>query len=109
MDSTSKARYLRRNATEAERALWWQLRDRGLGGYKFDRQVPIEPYIADFVCRARRLIIELDGGQHQQRTVEDEQRTRWFNSKGYRVLRLWNTDVLSNMGGVLETIRAELE
>ena len=108
MDSTSKARELRRNSTETERVLWRQLRGRELAGYKFDRQVPIEPYIADFVCRSRKLVIELDGGQHKQQRVEDEQRTRWFNSKGYRVLRFWNSEVLTNMAGVLEKIRAEL-
>ncbi len=108
MDSAQKTRELRRASTDAERAFWNQVRDRRLGGHRFRRQVPIGPYIADFVCPSARLVVELDGGQHQQQVVADEQRTRWLEGEGYRVLRLWNNDVLQNMPGVLETVMADL-
>ena len=109
MDSTPKARNLRRASTEAEMLLWRQVRNRGLRGYKFRRQVPIGPYIADFACVSEGLIIELDGSQHHEMTDEDQERTRWMESAGYRVLRVWNNDVLHNMHRVLEAIIAELE
>ena len=108
MDSTPRARSLRRDSTDAERLLWRQVRDRRLGGYKFRRQVPIGPYIADFLCVSGRLIIELDGSQHRERTAEDRERTQWLEGAGYRVLRVWNNDVLHNMDRVLEAIIAEL-
>ena len=88
MDMRSRARELRRASTDAERAFWRQVRDRGLGGHKFRRQVPIGPYIADFLCLQARLIIEFDGGHHQEQTAADERRTQWLESEGYRVLRI---------------------
>ena len=108
MDMRSRARELRRASTDAERAFWRQVRDRGLGGHKFRRQVPIGPYIADFLCLEARLIIEFDGGHHQEQTAADERRTQWFESEGYHVLRLWNNDVLLNITGALETVLAAL-
>jgi very-short-patch-repair endonuclease len=98
------ARAMRAAPTEAERKLWWHLRHRiPLLGTHFRRQVRIGPYIADFACHARRIVIEVDGGQHD-RSVADEKRTKVLEASGYRVLRYWNNDVLSNIDGVLEDI-----
>jgi len=98
---------LRRDATDAETKLWLALRDRRLGGFKFVRQNPIEPYIADFICRERKLIIEVDGGQHAE-NPRDTRRDAFLKADGFRVLRFWNSDVLSNLDGVLTTILAAL-
>jgi lysyl-tRNA synthetase class 2 len=99
---TSFARRLRRDQTDAERVLWFRLRDRRLNGLKFKRQVPIDKYIVDFCCADARLIIELDGGQHATR--DETNRTAIVEAMGYVVLRFWNNDVLSNTDGVLEEI-----
>jgi very-short-patch-repair endonuclease len=96
------ARRLRRNQTDAERVLWFRLRDRRLNGLKFKRQVPIDKYIADFYCAEARLIVELDGGQHATR--DETNRTAILEAMGYLVLRFWNNDVLQNTEGVLEEI-----
>jgi BirA family transcriptional regulator, biotin operon repressor / biotin---[acetyl-CoA-carboxylase] ligase len=102
---TKRARQMRREPTEAERRLWSRLRSSGLD-VRFVRQRPIGPVIADFACRAARLIVELDGGQHG--TDYDHRRDAYLRGQGWRVLRFWNPDVLSNMDGVLETIRLAL-
>jgi very-short-patch-repair endonuclease len=99
---------LRRDQTDAERLLWFRLRDRRLNGWKFKRQVPIDRYIADFCCVDARLIVELDGGQHSTSTEADAKRTAVLESCGYLVLRFWNNDVMKNMDGVLEEILATL-
>jgi very-short-patch-repair endonuclease len=104
---TLRARRLRRTATEAETALWYRLRARRLNGYKFVRQEPIGPYTVDLICRERRLIIEVDGGQHAD-NARDLVRDNWLVDHNYRVLRFWNNDVLGNMSGVLETIATAL-
>jgi very-short-patch-repair endonuclease len=101
------ARRLRREATEVEKILWQALRER-LAPWKFRRQHPIGNRIADFACPARKLVIELDGGQHAERMAEDEQRSAELARHGYRVLRFWNNDVLDNLEGVLETIERAL-
>jgi very-short-patch-repair endonuclease len=98
------ARRLRREQTDAERALWFRLRDRRFQGLKFCRQVPVEGYIVDFLCADANLVIELDGGQHASRTKEDAVRTKELEACGYLVLRFWNNDVLNNLSGVLESI-----
>ena len=108
MSLTQRARNLRRNSTDAERTLWSLLRNRRLGGYKFRRQVPIGPYIADFVCHQSKLIIEVDVGQHQEQGQYDNTRTACFESEGFTVLRFWNNDVLANRAGVLEAIASHL-
>ena len=105
---TGRARRLRREPTDAETALWYRLRSRRLNGYKFVRQEPIGPYTVDLICRERRLVIEVDGGQHAD-NPRDVVRGKWFVDRNYRVLRFWNNDVLGNMAGVLETIAAALE
>ena len=103
-----RARSLRRALTPAEFALWTRIRGRQLGGFKFVRQEPIDRFYVDFVCRERRLIIELDGGQHSERP-EDRQRDSELCALGYRVIRIWNNDVIGNLDGVLQTLLSELE
>ncbi len=100
----SKARNLRKTSTNAEKLLWHGLRDRRLGNLKFRRQQTIDRYIVDFICYDRRLIVEVDGSQHTP--AADETRTAFLEAQGFRVLRFWNPDVLTNLNGVLETILA---
>ena len=104
------ARMLCRNATPAERRLWNCIRGGQLGGFQFRRQFPIGGFIVDFCCRARRLVIELDGSQHADAAgvTEDRERTRLIAARGYNVMRFWNEDILSNLDGVLEQVFAEL-
>jgi very-short-patch-repair endonuclease len=106
--ATARARRLRREETDAERVLWRRLSGRELAGYKFVRQMPIGPYIVDFLCRAERLIVEIDGEQHVEH-VRDETRTAWLNRSGYAVLRFWNFEVLREREAVLDAILAVLE
>jgi very-short-patch-repair endonuclease len=96
------ARRLRRDATDAENRLWYHLRNRQIGGFKFRRQETIGRCIADFACVECRLIVEADGGQHGDGV--DAGRTAYLNSLGWEVLRFWNNDILQNTDGVLETI-----
>ena len=100
-------RNLRRRATDAETELWFALRGRRLGGFKFVRQEAIGSYIVDFVCRDEKLIVEVDGGQHAENPA-DQVRDANLAMEGYRVLRFWNSDVLGNQEGVLLTILAAL-
>ena len=104
----SSARRLRGSMTDAEQALWRHLRMRQLAKYKFRRQYPIGPYIADFVCIKAGLIVEVDGGQHADAVAQDEQRSKELGKRGYRVLRFWNNEVLGNIEGVMATIDQEL-
>jgi very-short-patch-repair endonuclease len=106
--STQRARALRKNPTEAERALWKHLRMRQLEGHKFRRQQLLGAYIVDLVCLERKLIIEVDGGQHGEQVVSDAERTAWLEARGFRVLRFWNHDVLRNIEVVKEVIRGAL-
>ena len=101
---TNTARMLRKNQTDAERALWQRLRNRQLLGVKFRRQVPIKGYIADFAALEIKLIIELDGSQHIENKEADEIRTGFLQREGYKVIRLWNNDVLLRIDDVLEFI-----
>jgi very-short-patch-repair endonuclease len=103
-----RARALRGRMTDAERKLWFALRDRRFAGFKFRRQVPIDRFIADFVCFEARLIIEVDGGQHAG-SLQDRWRDRWFAANGFCVVRFWNNEVLSNLDGVLTVLSAALE
>jgi len=100
------ARQLRKNMTDAERKLWNILRNRNLG-VKFRRQEPIGDYIVDFVCYEKKLIIEIDGGQHCE-DKRDKIRDRWLENQGFKVLRFWNNEVLSNIEGVVEIIKKNL-
>jgi len=101
------ARKLRTNQTDAETVLWDRIRNRQIDGHKFARQVPIGRYICDFVCREKQIVIEVDGGQHNE-SSEDAVRDLYLTAEGYRVLRFWNNDVLGNIEGVLTTIQTEL-
>src|SRR5271165_6951338 len=100
---TNLARLLRKNATTAERKLWKYLRSRGMNDFKFVRQEPIGPYIVDFVCREKRLIVEVDGGQHAT-DKRDAVRDQWLADHRYRVLRFWNNEVMDNIEGVWDMI-----
>jgi very-short-patch-repair endonuclease len=104
---TDRARLLRQNSTDAEHRLWYRLRSRSINGFKFVRQEPIGPYVVDFICRERRLIVELDGGQHAE-NPGDKKRDKWLVDHGYRVVRFWNNDVIKNTEGVLEAIATAL-
>ena len=101
--AVSRARELRRNRTEAEDKLWYALREQ-LPQYKWRFQVPFHPHYCDFACLSAKLIVEVDGGQHDENRAADERRTRHLQKQGYRVLRFWNHDVLSNIDGVIEAI-----
>jgi very-short-patch-repair endonuclease len=99
-----RAKSLRRNMTDAERRLAQILKLGELATLKFRRQVPIGPYIVDFICHQVKLVIEVDGGQHDPESQDEMSRTLFLNREGYRVLRLWNNEVLSNLPGVYEAI-----
>ena len=105
------ARVLRRNQTPAERKLWRSLRGRQLDGFEFRRQFPMGEFCVDFCCRAQRLIVELDGAQHGEASgiAADEKRTMLLVARGYRVMRFWNEQILTNLDGVLEMILKELK
>lgn len=105
---TLKAQRLRREATPAERSLWRAISKRQLEGWKFSRQMPIGPYVADFLCREARLVIELDGMSHDVRQTADRQRDGYLRRQGYQTLRFANVDVHSNLEGVLMAILAVL-
>ncbi|MBY0579957.1 MAG: DUF559 domain-containing protein [Burkholderiales bacterium] len=98
---------LRKHATDTERHLWRYLRDRRLGGYRFRRQVPIGDYIADLACLEAKLIIELDGGQHQREY--DAHRDRQIRAQGFRILRFWDNQVFQETQAVLEVILQALK
>ncbi len=105
----NRARSLRNQATDTERHLWHSLRNRQLGGHRFRRQVPIGAYIADFACLEAKLIIELDGGQHQEQADYDARRDRKMEAEGFRVLRFWDNQVFQETQAVLEVILQALE
>ena len=106
-----RARSLRRNQTEAEKKLWRYLRNSSLNGFKFTRQNPVGPYIADFLCFNKKLIVEVDGATHgEPHEIEyDAKRTAFLESCGYRVFRCYNADVFENIDGVLDGILLQLE
>ena len=104
----SLARKLRKESTDAERLLWKHLCDRQLDGYKFRRQVIIGTYIVDFLCVETKFIIEIDGSQHMEQTESDTMRTNFLTSLGYKVIRFWNHEVLTETKTVLEHIYNQL-
>jgi len=106
--TTQRARNLRNHLTDAEQKLWRHLRRRQLGGARFRRQHPIGRYISDFACLEHKLIIEIDGGQHAERTAYDAARDAFLRRCGYRVLRYWNNQVLQETEVVLEDILRHL-
>jgi very-short-patch-repair endonuclease len=99
------ARLLRKNSTIAERKLWYRLRSRNFLNLKFRRQEPVGEFIVDFICYEKKLIIELDGGQHNENEANDIKRTKKLEMEGYKVLRFWNTDVINSINGVLTVIK----
>jgi very-short-patch-repair endonuclease len=105
MNLLERAKTLRQQQTDAELRLWYRLRAHRFMGLKFKRQMPMGRYIVDFVCHECKLIIELDGGQHQENVGYDQARDAWLRGQGYVVLRFWNHDVLQQMESVLEAIR----
>ena len=102
----SLARKLRHQSIDAERMLWKYLRAHRMAGYKFKRQVVIEPYIVDFMCLEARLIVEADGGQHLEQVEDDLKRSRFLESLGYKVVRFWNHEILCDIHSVLERIHS---
>lgn len=108
MDLINNAKSLRSNQTDAETKLWYYLRAHRFMGLKFKRQKPIGQYIVDFICIEQKLVIEIDGGQHTEQIEYDMARTKFLQAEGYRVLRFWNNQVLSEIEGVLEAIRMEI-
>jgi very-short-patch-repair endonuclease len=106
--NTARAKALRNQATPAERLLWTALSNRQVDGYKFSRQMPVGPYFADFLCREARLVVELDGYSHDTRQEHDRQRDAFMKAEGYRVMRIANADVMTNLDGVAQTIAMAL-
>jgi very-short-patch-repair endonuclease len=104
-----RARRLRRDQTDAEKKLWTRLRARRFGEFRFRRQFPIGNFIADFACPRARLVIELDGGQHMDGAAKDAWRTKLIEQRGYRVIRFWDAEVLTDIDCVLERIEQALK
>lgn len=106
MGHINLARILRKNMTKQERILWKLLRNSNLNNYKFRRQHPIGDYIVDFVCMEKFLIIEVDGGQHNQKVniENDKKRTEYFEKRGFNVVRFWNSDIDLNIDGVYKEL-----
>ena len=105
------ARYLRKNMTSQERKVWDVIRNRQFYGYRFLRQYVIGVYIVDFICREKKLIIEIDGGQHNEpKNLEyDKQRSLYLESKGYRIIRFWNNEIDNNLTGVYQQLQKEFD
>ncbi|MDK1021960.1 MAG: endonuclease domain-containing protein [Candidatus Hydrogenedentes bacterium] len=106
---TNIARMLRRRSTKAETMLWEKVRNRQLDGVKFRRQQPIGPYVVDFVNFERKVVVELDGGQHALNSEADKSRDAWLGAEGFTVLRFWNNEVIENLDGVLGAIQDTLK
>ena len=108
---TNRSRVLRSQPISAEAKLWTHLRTRQLGGHKFARQIPIGPYFADFVCRERNVVVEVDGGTHStdEEVAHDERRTSDLRALGYHVFRVCNDDVYHNLDYVLDALLAFVE
>lgn len=101
-------RNLRKKQTEAEKKIWFHLRNRHFEGLKFRRQHSIGPFITDFCCIEKKIVIEVDGSQHIQNKIYDDNRTKYLNQNGYKVIRFWDNDVLNRCDSVLEAVRIEL-
>jgi very-short-patch-repair endonuclease len=105
---TARSRELRRNLTPAERRLWSRIRTRQVADTRFNTQFPIGPFVCDFVARTPKLVIEIDGGHHADQAKKDAGRTAYIKRKGFRLIRFWNNDVLTNTDGVVEAITEAL-
>ena len=106
-EGTARAKALRRRLTEAEREFWHAVRDRRFEGFKFKRQVPIGPWVVDFLCAEARLVVEIDGSHHAD-SVRDVHRTDDLERRGYSVVRFWNNDVRENLEGVMSVVATAL-
>jgi very-short-patch-repair endonuclease len=104
-----RARQLRKDLTDTERLVWSKLRNRRFAQFKFRRQVPLGNFIVDFVCFDRRLIVELDGGQHTLQREYDEKRTGWLKSQGFDIVRFWNHEVFQDWDAIEELIWRKLQ
>ena len=102
---TNLAKTLRKRSTDAELILWQRIKARRLEGIKFRRQQPIEDFIVDFLSFEKRIIIELDGGQHAEDRQKDRERDKLLTKAGFKVLRFWNNEIFENLDGVLERIQ----
>lgn len=107
--SSTRARDLRASSTDAERRLWQCLRGRQIAGCKFRRQHPFGPFVLDFACLERNVVVELDGGQHADTVRYDQERTKYLERAGFVVLRFWNNDVFGNAEGVIDVISDALQ
>ena len=105
MNLRDQAKSLRSHQSEAEQRLWYYLRAHRFVGLKFRRQKPVGRFIVDFICHERHLIVEVDGGQHAEQNAYDRDRDSWLRGQGYRVLRVWNHEVIQQIDAVLERIR----
>lgn len=103
-NALSNAKKLRKTQTDVENILWYHLRNSNLNGIKFRRQVPIGDYIVDFLCMNKKLVVELDGSQHIDNIEYDTKRTSFLEQKGYKVIRIFNNEILENLPVVLEYI-----
>ena len=110
-EQIEKSRQLRKNMTPQERKLWDIIKNRQFFGYRFRRQFPLSQYIVDFICREKKIIIEIDGGQHNEiKNIQyDNKRTEYLISEGYKVLRFWNNDIDKNIVGVYEKLKEVFE
>ena len=109
MQGSTLAKTLRKRMTRAEVLVWQRLRRRQIMSGYFRRQVPVGPFVVDFLCARARLVIEIDGAQHALRRRYDAARTRFLERRGYAVIRFWNHEVFANLDGVVETIAAHLQ
>lgn len=103
------SRSLRRSQTEAEKKLWNCLRSGRFLGFKFRRQLPLGPYITDFCCLEKRLVVELDGSQHAADSKKDSERTKFLEKEGFQVVRIWDNEALANIEAVLEYLKKYIE
>ncbi len=105
--SVEQAKYLRKNMTDAEKVFWLKVRAKRLSGYKFKRQAPVGKYVVDFICHSAKLVVEIDGGQHNE-CASDKVRGEYLENLGFKVVRYWNNEVLGNIDGVLEALSSIL-
>ncbi len=110
-EQIEKSRDLRKNMTPQERKLWYIIKNRQFFGYRFRRQFPLGQYIVDFMCREKKIIIEIDGGQHNEiKNIQyDNKRTEYLISEGYKVIRFWNNDIDKNISGVYNKLKEVFE
>jgi len=106
---TILSRKLRRDQTRPEEKFWANVRNRHLGGYKFKRQVPIGNFVADFACESAKIVVELDGSHHADQIEADQKRTQELERFGYRVIRIWNHEIIDNLDCALDHLLHELE